>query len=292
MIAPKKIYLVTGSTSGIGYETAKALAGAQATVLVHGRNREKIATTRQKIIEATGNTDVVAFTADLSLQSDIREMVAAIRMRYDRLDGLINNAGIWNSKFERTEDGIESVIAINHLACFLLTHLLYPLLRRSTNGRVITVASDSHFQAKKGLYDSLELENNYHGLRSYAQSKLANVLFTYELERRKPDPQVSCYAVQPGLVHTDIGMKHAHWLHALAWRIRRNMSGRKSPAEGAATSIHLATEPAVSNESGQYWDNCRAKPSSKASYDLLQAERLWNKSLEWCGIEAYFPTDK
>lgn len=282
------ICLVTGANAGIGFETAKALAATGATVLLLCRNEEKGRAALERIAADTGNTSLHLFTADLSSQTAIRSVAADILSGFDRLDVLVNNAGTWASRFERTEDGIESVFATNHLAYFLLTHLLLPALRRAPRARIVNVASDSHFQIK-GLYlDDLNLTHHYHGLRSYAQSKLANVMFTYEFERRKPDPQIAINAVQPGLVQTDIGLKHTNWLHALAWRIRRNMSGHKSAAEGAATSIYLASSEAAAGISGKYWDDCRPKPSSEASYDQEAARRLWEISCEWCGIADYF----
>lgn len=280
--------LVTGANAGIGFETAKALAAQDATVLLLCRTEAKALAAREQIVQATGNERVHVFVADLSSQTAIRAAAADILARFDRLDVLVNNAGTWASKFERTEDGIESVFAINHLAYFLLTHLLLPALQRAPQARIVNVASDSHFQIKGLFLDDLNLTNNYHGLRSYAQSKLANVMFTYEFDRRKPDAQLSINAVQPGLVQTDIGLKHTNWLHALAWRIRRRMSGHKSPDEGAATSIYLASSPAAAGQSGKYWDDCRPKPSSAASYDREAAARLWDISCEWCGITDYF----
>ncbi|MGB3547903.1 MAG: SDR family NAD(P)-dependent oxidoreductase, partial [Saprospiraceae bacterium] len=215
---------------------------------------------------------------------------AAVRAREERLDVLINNAGVWNSTYELTEDGIETVFATNHLAYFLLTHELYPLLAAAPHSRVINVASDSHQQIKGMRWDDLGLKDNYHGLRSYAQSKLANVLFTYELQRRFPNDKMDAFAVQPGLVQTDIGIKGNNWLHALAWRVRRRMSGHKTPAEGAATSIYLATAPEVSGRGGTYWDDCRPKESYSGSNDPAEAERLWQESLRLCGLPSFFTT--
>lgn len=284
----RKNCVVTGANSGIGYETALALAQTGHRVAMVCRSPEKGAAARERILATAAGAEVTLFIADLAEQAPIRRVAGEIQRHFDRLDVLVNNAGTWRSKLEYTSDEIESVFAINHLAYFLLTRELYPALRQSPDARVINVASDSHFQIEGLFLDDLFLTERYHGLRSYAQSKLANVMFTYEFDRRRPDERVSSYAVQPGLVQTDIGLKHTNWLHALAWRIRRRMGGNKTPAEGAATSIFLATDAAVGDRSGLYWDDCRPKPSSSGSQDAEAAARLWEESCRMCGVDNYF----
>lgn len=280
--------LITGANTGIGLATARALAAKNFRVLIVCRTDAKAEITRDLLIRETGNRLIEPYAADLSSQTQIRRLASQVKQRYSELDVLINNAGIWNSKLEYTVDGVEMVLAVNHLAYFLLSHLLYPLLEASPDGRIVNVSSDSHFQIKGLFFDDLYLTRRYHGLRSYAQSKLANLLFTYEFERRKSNSQISIHAVQPGLVQTDIGLKHTSWLHALAWRVRRQMSGRKSPEEGAATSIFLASTDSLAGRSGLYWDDCQPKPSSKASYDEEAATRLWEESCRLCHIDSYF----
>ncbi len=277
--------IVTGGNAGIGYETALAIAREGADLIVVSRNPEKGKAAVEKIKQETGNQQVEMQQIDMSSQQSIRAGAEAIRKKWDRLDVLVNNAGTWFSKRVLTEDGIETQFAVNHLAYFLFTRQLLPLLRKATEARVINVASDSHFQGKMH-FDDLSLEKKYHGLKAYAQSKLGNVLFTYEFDRRKPDENISIYAVQPGLVKTDIGLKHTLSLHGLVWKIRR--MGGVSPAEGAATSIFLASSPEAANQSGMYWDKCKPKSSSKRSYNEEDAARLWKISCELCGIEDYF----
>lgn len=277
--------IVTGGNAGIGYETALAIAREGADLIVVSRNPEKGEAAVEKIKKETGNQQVELLQIDMSSQQSIRAGAEAIRKKWDRLDVLVNNAGTWFSKRVLTEDGIETQFAVNHLAYFLFTRQLLPLLRKATESRVINVASDSHFQGKMH-FDDLSLEKKYHGLKAYAQSKLGNVLFTYEFDRRKPDENISIYAVQPGLVKTDIGLKHTLSLHGLVWKIRR--MGGVSPAEGAATSIFLASSPEAANQSGMYWDKCKPKSSSKRSYNEEDAARLWKISCELCGIEDYF----
>lgn len=280
--------LITGANSGIGLATARALAQQNWTVLLVCRTEGKAEATRDQLIRETRNTNLFAYSADLSSQTQLRRMAAQVLAQHDRLDVLINNAGVWNSKLEYTVDGVETVFAVNHLAYFLLTHLLLPILKEAPEGRIINVSSDSHFQLKGMAFDDLYLTRRYHGLRSYAQSKLANLLFTYEFERRNPAANLSIHAVQPGLVQTDIGLKHTNWLHAFAWRVRRQMRGRKSPEEGAKTSIFLATTDDLKGRSGLYWDDCAPKPSSKASQDLAAAQQLWEISCERSHITDYF----
>ncbi|MCO6478095.1 MAG: SDR family oxidoreductase [Phaeodactylibacter sp.] len=286
----EKTCIVTGATSGLGLETARELSGRGATVVLLGRNPEKGKAAMEDIRAGQPDARLEFLAVDVSAQQQIREVAGKISARYPRVDVLVNNAGTWFSKRTFTEDGIEAVFAVNHLAYFLLTHLLYPNLRRSEDARVVNVGSDSHFQVKGMYFNDLYLEKNYHGLRSYAQSKLANILFTYELHRRKPDEHLSVNCVQPGLVKTDIGVKHTTWLHKLAWKLRR--SSGVEPAEGARTQIYLAASEEAKGMSGLYFDDCKPKRSSRASYDEAAAARLWEVSKEMCGIEDYFsPSD-
>lgn len=277
--------IVTGGNSGIGFETAMAIAKEGAHLIIVSRNPEKGNAAVQKIKEATGNNQVEMQQIDMSSQQSIINGADEIRKKWDQLDVLVNNAGTWFSKRILTEDGIETQLAVNHLAYFLFTHELLPILRKAPEARVINVASDSHFQGKMHFED-LSLKKKYHGLRAYAQSKLGNVLFTYEFDRRKPDDNVNIYAVQPGLVKTDIGLKHTFSIHSLVWKIRR--LGGVSPAEGAATSIYLATSPEAAGQSGKYWDKCKPKSSSKKSYNEDDAARLWKISCDLCKIDNYF----
>jgi NAD(P)-dependent dehydrogenase (short-subunit alcohol dehydrogenase family) len=226
--------------------------------------------------------------ADLSSQKSIRDAAKYILRECDKIDVLVNNAGTWFSEFALTEDGVERMFAVNHMAYFLLTHELLGGLHKSDDARVVCVGSDSHFHGKIH-FDDLSLGKKYHGLRAYAQSKLANALFVYELDRNLKSRNIhniSINCVQPGLVKTDIGLKHTKLLHGLAWKFRR-LSG-VSPAEGAETSIYLATSDGARGESGKYWGKCKPKPSSKKSYDRQDAKKLWDICCKLAGIEDYF----
>ena len=280
-----KIVVITGATSGIGYQTALQLAHKRYWLILVCRNMEKANLTRNRILELVPTASIDLIQADLSVQQQIRRAGMEIIQLANKLDVLVNNAGTWNSHRKITQDGVEEVFAVNHLSYFLVTHLLYPLLALSDNARIINLSSDSHFKGKMHFND-LGLEHNYHGLRSYAQSKLANVLFTYELDRLRPHQNIVVNAVQPGLVKTDIGLKNTRWWHALAWKIRR--SAGVSSQEGAQTSVYLATSEEVAAISAKYWDNCQMKPSSKESYDPDHARKLWKVSAGLCSVDQYF----
>jgi len=280
-----KICIVTGSSTGIGFETALALANQGATVITIARNKEKVEKTIEDLKSGSKNNQIDGFDIDLSSQKNIRTKALEIIKKYPRIDVLINNAGTWYSKLSYTDDNIEMQFAVNHLAYFLLTHELLPGLIKSDDPRIINVASDSHFHGKMHFND-INLTRKYHGLRAYAQSKLANILFTYEFERRKPIEKLSINCLQPGLVKTNIGLKHTISFHGLAWKLRR-LSG-VSPAEGAETSIYLASSDEVKGISGKYWDKCKPKKSSKGSLIKEDAQRLWLLSERLCDIDDYF----
>jgi NAD(P)-dependent dehydrogenase (short-subunit alcohol dehydrogenase family) len=280
--------VVTGGNSGIGFETARALAEQGANVMILGRNREKAEAAVQAIRAQAPGSQIDYVLADLSSQNSIRGASKDILNDFSRIDILVNNAGAWFSKLELTADGVERQFAINHLAYFLLTRELMDALLKSKDGRIICVGSDSHFHGKIHFND-VSLRNNYHGLRAYAQSKLANVMFVYELDRKLKErgiKHIDVNCVQPGRVNTDIGLKHTISFHSLAWRIRR--IGGLTPAQGAATSIYLAKDEEVNGLSGKYWDKCKPKPSSPGSYVQEDAARLWEISESLCGVGDYF----
>lgn len=280
-----KIAVVTGANSGLGFETAKALATQGARVILLSRSADKGQEALDKIFAATQNDQLELLTVDLASQASIRETGKLILDKYPVIDTLVNNAGTWISQHSLTEDGVETMFAVNHLAYVLMSHVLYPAIRKAEDGRIVCVASDSHFQFKIN-YADLNLTNKYHGLRAYAQSKGANVMFVSELHKRKQEENVSSYAIQPGLVKTDIGVKRTNWLHALAWKIRR--SGGVSPAEGALCQIFCASAAEAKGQSGLYWDKCKPKPSAKYTYIEEDRAQLWEQCLEMCKIDSFF----
>ncbi|SHM84422.1 NAD(P)-dependent dehydrogenase, short-chain alcohol dehydrogenase family [Cyclobacterium lianum] len=281
-----KICLVTGGNSGIGFETAKELSLRGSKVILLCRSADKAEKARKEITALHPEAEIDLAIADLSSQKQVRTVAQEILEQYPKIDVLVNNAGAWFSEFGRTEDGFERQWAINHLAPFLLTHLLLPALLEAKDPRIINISSDSHFHGKIH-FDDVNLSKKYHGLRAYAQSKLANVLFTHEFEVRKPVEKLSVYAVQPGLVKTDIGLKHTVSFHGLMWKLRRLVG--KSARKGAETSIYLASSGEVRGISGKYWDNCHIKSPSYTADSPVAAARLWDLSMEMCGISKYFP---
>ena len=281
----KKTYVVTGANNGIGLETSRALAAAGNKVLLITRTAEKGEMARKDILLTNPDADLEIYAGDMSLLRDIRAVAEAINDKYEIIDGLVNNVGTWMSNHVLTEEGIETVFATNHLSYFFMTHLLYPGLRRAAHGRVVNVASNAHSYGKINIEDP-GYSKNYHGLRSNGQSKLANIYFTFEFHQRKPDDHVSVYAVSPGLVKTDIGLKHTSWLHTLAWKFRRRKG--QTPAEGARTSVFCATDPSVTGHSGTYWEACRTKEVFKSARDPQLGRALWELSERMCGVEDYF----
>ena len=281
----KKTFVVTGANNGIGLETSRALAAAGNKVLLITRTAEKGEKARKDILSTHPDADIEVYAGDMSLLKDIRSVTNEILSRHEIIDGLINNVGTWMSKHELTKEGIETVFATNHLSYFLMTHLLYPALRKAEHGRVVNVASNAHSYGKINIEDP-GYSKNYHGLRSNGQSKLANIYFTFEFDQRKPDDHVSVYAVSPGLVKTDIGLKHTSWLHTLAWKFRRRKG--QTPAEGARTSVFCATDPSVAGQSGLYWESCCPKEVFKSARDPQLGRALWELSERMCGVEEYF----
>ncbi len=281
----KKTFVVTGAGQGIGLETARAMAGMGHKVLVIARTQSKSDHARSSIMASLPGADVEAFAADFSLQREIRSVARQILDRHDRIHGLVNNVGTWMSNHVLTEEGIETVFATNHLSYFLMTHLLYPALRNTPHARIVNVASKAHSYGRINIADP-GYSKNYHGLRSNGQSKLANVYFTFELHERKPDPHISTYAVSPGLVKTDIGLKHTSWLHAVAWKFRRRKG--QTPAEGAATSIFCATDPSIGDTSGKYWEFMATRDVFPSAKNPKLGRDLWDLSMEMCGITDYF----
>jgi retinol dehydrogenase 12 len=284
VLIKKKVCVITGATSGIGFAIAKRLAAENTELILIVRSQEKGDTVVERLKRETGKT-VRYYIADLNSQRQIREAGSAIRSNHPTIDVLINNAGVVASRLELTEDGIEKQFAVNHLAYFLLTHVLYQCIARSENGRIINIGSDAHRYGHIH-FGNINLTGEYNPLKAYGQSKLANLLFTFELHRAKTAPQISVYCVQPGLVKTDIGVKHTSLLHAFAWKLRRLFGS--SPEHAAQTPAYLATSADVAYKSGLYWEKCKPKSSSRKSKDVAEAERLWKVSEDLCGITNYF----
>lgn len=280
-----KVCVITGANAGIGYETALGLAKLETDLVIISKDESRVKTTIEKIKSESGHKNIEGIVADLSSQKEIKKGAKEILEKYNKIDVLINNAGTWYSNLTYTDENIEMQFAVNHLAYFYLSHLLLPALANAEDPRIVNVGSDSHFSGKIHFND-INLTKKYHGLRAYSQSKLANMLFTYEFNRRKPLEKICINCLQPGLVKTNIGLKHTVALHSLAWKLRR--LGGVTPAEGAATSIYLASAEDVKGISGKYWDKSKIKKSSKRSYIKEDAQRLWLLSEKLCDIDDYF----
>jgi len=275
-----KVCIVTGSTSGIGKETARALAHQGGKLILVGRNPDKTAATVEEFKREADNPDIEYLLADLSSQNEIRRLAEAFKNRHNRLDVLVNNAGAFFLWRQESVDGIEMTFALNHLGYFLLTNFLLDTIVASAPARIINVSSGSHLRAILD-FDELQGRRGFGGMNAYGQSKLANVLFTYELARRLEGTGITVNALHPGFVATNIG-SNIGWFMRI---IRPLMNVRAlSVEEGAETVIYLATSPEVEGITGKYYFRCKPAPSSAYSYDEEVAKQLWAVSEEMTGL--------
>lgn len=273
--------MVTGATSGIGAVTARALAQKGARVIIVARNVNRCENTVAEIIQTTGNHAVEYMLADLSSQDEIHNLVRVYQDKYERLDVLVNNAGGFFMSRLESIDGIEMTFALNHLNYFLLTNLLIETIKASAPARIVNVSSAAHQNASID-FDDLQDKHNYSGWQAYGQSKLANILFTYELARRLEGTGVTVNALHPGFVATNFGANNAGFLGTL---VRRFMNLFSIDVEtGAQTSIYLAASAEVEGVTGKYFVKQQAVASSEISYDQTTAKRLWEISEEMTGV--------
>jgi retinol dehydrogenase-14 len=274
-----KTILVTGGTGGIGKATAEGCARLGAQVGVVGRDRQRAESAATHIKARTGGAVVDVFIADMSSMAEVRRLAAEVLNLYPRLDVLINNVGgVWSTRCV-TADGFERTLAVNHLAPFLLTSLLLDRLKRSAPSRIVTVASSVHSMGKID-FDDLQGAARYSGVRAYNQSKLANILFTYELARQLEGSGVTATALHPGVVQTSFLAGDPPILYKMLNLGRPLM---KTPEQGAATSIHLACSPEVEGINGTYFADGKPRQTSKRSRDTKTAHRLWQISTELTG---------
>jgi retinol dehydrogenase 14 len=276
-----KTVLVAGGTGGIGKATALGLARLGGRVGITGRDLARAEQAAVDIRSASNNPAVDTFVADLSSQTEVRHLAQEVLDRYPRLDVLVNNVGGFWAHRHVTADGLEHTFALNHLAPFLLTNLLLDRLRASAPARVVTVSSGAHSLGRLD-FDDLQGERKYSGQRAYNASKLANVMFTYELARRLRGSGVTATVVHPGVVRTAFGAEdQAAFFKYLSPLIRPFL---KSTEQGAATSIHLASSRGVEGLTGQYFVNSKPRNSSKLSYDAAAAAHLWQVSADMVGL--------
>ena len=270
-----KIVLVTGATNGIGLVTARELARLGARVTIVSRNAGKCAAVAEKIKTEIGQP-VEFIAADLSTLAGIRQAAAAFKGSHTHLHVLVNNAGALFIHRRLTVDGYEMTFALNHLNYFLLTDLLLDILKESAPARIVNVASGSHLGASLDL-DNLQGEKHFHGMQTYGQSKLANILFTYELARRLEGTGVTVNALHPGSVATGFARNNGFF-----YNYGTKVAGLflRKPEQGAQTSIYLASSPEVEGVTGKYFFDCQPVNLSPLSHDRALAEKLWQVSLE------------
>ena len=276
-----KTCLVTGATSGIGKETAIRLAMLGATVLVVARDAARGGAAAEDIRRRVPLARVETLTADLSSMVQVRRLAEEVVARHDRLDVLVNNAGVITVRPQLTADGLETTFATNHLGPFLLTNLLRGLLERSAPARVVTVSSNVHRQVRTIPWDDLPTGPAAHG-QAYPLSKLLNILFTAELARRLAGTGVTANSLHPGFVRTDLG-RDVTGLPGGALRLVLRF--QPGPATGAQTSVYLATAPEVANTTGGYFVKCKPAEPSRVAEDVQAAGRLWALSEELAGLE-------
>ncbi|HSP80693.1 MAG TPA: SDR family oxidoreductase [Myxococcaceae bacterium] len=276
-----KVCLITGATSGIGLESARALAQQGASVVLvgrdEGRGKAALAEVRRTVPEAK----LELMLADFTRLDTVRQLAADFQSRHARLDVLLNNAGLIIDRRKVTPDGFEATFATNHLAHFVLTNLLLEALKASGPARVVNVSSEAHRFGSLAFLEDLQAERGYLGMRVYGNSKLANILFTLELAKRLAGTQVTTNSLHPGTVRTGFG----HNTEGIFRHLVKLASPFMLSAEGGArTSVYLASSPEVEGVSGRYFIRCKEARGTRAFRDAAAATRLWEKSVELTGV--------
>lgn len=277
-----KIVVITGGSAGIGFETAKAIAQMGAEIILVARNEKKLKQAIEQLTAKTGNPKIKYYIGDFASQKSIKKTAAQIKKDHPVIDVLINNAGGVFPEFKLTEDGLETTIAVNHYAYFLLTNLLLDNIKKSSYARIVNVASDSHYNGKID-FDSFTTNKSYFITKAYAQSKLANVLFTFYLADRLQGTNVTINCLHPGFVKTDIGNKGTQWYASLFWTLASRL-GAISVEAGAKTSVYLATSPQVEKVTGKYFDKCLQKAPSPIAHNKELQKQLWQISEKLCPL--------
>lgn len=280
-----KICLITGATNGIGKSTAQELAGMGATVVIVGRDAQKTAQVVAEMRAATGNQNVDSLLADLSSQQEIRRLASEFKNKYTQLHVLLNNAGAVFMQRQLSVDGIEMTFALNHLAPFLLTNLLLDLLKASAPARIINVSSGAHSSGKIE-FDNLQGERDY-SPKAYDNSKLANLLFTLELAHRVAGSGITVNALHPGFVSTGFGKNNPGFLMKIIRAVVPLIA--RSPEKGAATSIYLASSPAVQSITGKYFVDGKVTQPAPQATDSAVAKKLWDISAEMVPLAGDLP---
>lgn len=274
-----KTALVTGATGGIGLWTAVGLLRAGCRVIVTGRSPSRLAAAATEIGQRAGHPPPETELADFASLAAVRDLAARVAVSAPRLDLLVNNAGFMTWQRGVSADGYELTFAVNHLAPFLLTNLLLPQLRAAAPSRIVTLASSAHRRGRIA-FDDLMATRRYSAIDAYAQSKLANILFTVELARRLEGSGVTANSVHPGVVATGFGA----WpgLPGLFWRGLRPFL--LTAEQGAATTLHVATDPALAGTTGKFFAKSREEIPARAARDMAVAARLWGESEKLVGL--------
>jgi NAD(P)-dependent dehydrogenase (short-subunit alcohol dehydrogenase family) len=278
-----KTVLVTGANQGIGKATAIALAAKGARVVLVARNADKGRAALAEVQSAAKGAAPELILADLSSQEQVRRAAAELTSRHERLDVLINNAGVFVPERRVTADGLEETFALNHLAYFLLTHELLGVLKAGAPSRIVNVSSEAH-RSRVMHWDDLQYDRRrYRGFEAYGQSKLANLLFTYELARRLEGTGVTVNALHPGVIATGFGQTYGGAMSVL---IKMAHPFLLSPEAGARTSVYLASSPEVEGVTGKYFAKCKPQRSNAVSYDEASQRKLWALSEQLVKVHA------
>ncbi len=275
-----RVVVVTGATSGIGRAAALELARRGFALVLVARDAARAAATADEIARATGTRNVDVVLGDLARQQEVRLIAETLRARHPRIDVLLNNAGVVNLRYTTTPDGIETTFAVNHLAYFMLTLLLREALHAAPSARIVNVASDAHRWGRID-FDDLGNARRYRSMRVYGQSKLCNILFTYELARRLAGSSVTANCLHPGAVATRLGQNNGRVATVLTKLLAPFF---RSPEGGADTAVHLAASPEVQGTTGAYFANRRPARSSRITYDEAVQRRLWSASEDLTGV--------
>jgi NAD(P)-dependent dehydrogenase (short-subunit alcohol dehydrogenase family) len=276
-----KVCIITGTTSGIGKVTAKELARMGATVVMVCRNKDKGNVLLDEIKAETGNQNIDLFVADLSSQKEVRRIADEIKTKYPVIDVIVNNAGAINEKRTETIDNIETTFATNHLAPFLLTHLLLDNIKAAPKARIVNLASEAARMGKINFSD-LGFKEGYTPMKSYCQSKLANILFTLELCDQLKGANITVNCMHPGVVNTGFGKElkgfTKFFFSTLSSLLRK-------PEKGAETAIWLASSSAVEGVTGKYFQDKKELKMQKHYTDMATAKKLWDVSTDMTGLK-------
>ena len=286
-----KTVVITGATAGIGLAVLKKFAASGALVIGVGRASEKCMLALNDVRQSVKDAKAHYLLADLAKLTDVRRLGSEIKTLlaqegYNNLDILVNNAGTYADHFQLTADGLETTLAVNHFAGFLLSHECMPLLRQSSDTLILTTSSNSHYRTSLRIAQINKPSGYRFGLWAYKVSKLMNVLFTYEFNRRYQNTNIKAFAVDPGLVNTNIGFKNTAWHSQFVWNIRHRRG--MPPEVPAETFYHLAVNRSIRQANVYYWKDCQPKQPNRLAFNTHLGEELWQVSRAFCRIESEF----